>query len=282
MLPHYQITITNPTRTLLVPMNTSTATPTQMTIPFTTIFQISWTLTTSPPPTCSTPLTISSTIFCTHCHPHLYMNDYIYSSYFPNSIFAGTVLRPGYPLDPYYSICRRLAIISAASNFPSSRLAGIPFSYSNGRLPAPGDHSRLAGPSPSWVPAGPLLQHLSTLSYRPVDLPERRLRRDTIFIIFCYHIGITFRSRSLVVFFQLRSVSCAPFTPTFADGVVQRSLALYLPCFVSLCSPVWPRAISHRSSSFPHPRTNHPLSAIAIVAHDFPSWFFSRSMTPFV
>ena len=35
-------------------------------------------------------------------------------------------------------------------------------------------------PSPSWVPAGPLLQHLSTLSYRPVDLPERRLRRDTI------------------------------------------------------------------------------------------------------
>ena len=31
-------------------------------------------------------------------------------------------------------------------------------------------------PSPSWVPAGPLLQHLSTLSYRPVDLPERRLR----------------------------------------------------------------------------------------------------------
>ena len=28
--------------------------------------------------------------------------------------------------------------------------------------------------------AGPSKQHLSTLSYRPVDLPERRLRRDTI------------------------------------------------------------------------------------------------------
>ena len=101
-----------------------------------------------------------------------------------------------------------------------------PFSYSNGRLPAPGNHPRPAGPP----------------------------------VIFCYHIGITFRSRSLVVFFQLRSVSCAPFTPAFADGVVQRSLALYLPCFVSLCSPVWPRAISHRSS-FIYPRTNHPLSA---------------------
>ena len=127
---------------------------------------------------------------------------------------------------------------------------------------------------------------LSTISYRPVDLPERRLRRDTIssvqsvplepngtcrrlatapsvpttsihrtsststvlfIIFFCSHIGITFRSRSLVVFFQLRSVSCAPFTPAFADGVVQRSLALYLPCFVSLCSPVWLRAISHRT-----------------------------------
>ena len=98
---------------------------------------------------------------------------------------------------------------------------------------------------------------------------------------FCYHIGITFRSRSLVVFFQLRSVSCAPFTPTFADGVVQRSLALYLPCFVSL-SP-W-MAESHLTPIIiPYsPRTNHPLSATAIVAHDFPSWFFSRSMTPFV
>ena len=47
-------------------------------------------------------------------------------------IVLDAVLRPGYPLDPYYSIWRRLAIISAASNFPSSRLAGIPFSYSNG------------------------------------------------------------------------------------------------------------------------------------------------------
>ena len=100
-------------------------------------------------------------------------------------------------------------------------------------LPAPGNHPRPAGPP----------------------------------VIFCYHIGITFRSRSLVVFFQLRSVSCAPFTPAFADGVVQRSLALYLPCFVSLCSPVWPRAISHRSSSIFH---HEPIilcpSAIAIVA----------------
>ena len=94
-----------------------------------------------------------------------------------------------------------------------SQIESSPFNYSNGRLPAPGNHSRLAGPP----------------------------------VIFCYHIGITFRSRSLVVFFQLRSVSCAPFTPAFADGVVQRSLALYLPCFVSLCSPVWLRAISHRT-----------------------------------
>ena len=37
---HYQITITKPTRTLLVPMHTSTATPTQTTIQTTTIFQI--------------------------------------------------------------------------------------------------------------------------------------------------------------------------------------------------------------------------------------------------
>ena len=44
------------------------------------------------------------------------------------------------------------------------------------------------------------------------------------------------RERSLVVFFQLRSVSCAPFTPAFADGVVQRSLALYLPLAL-ICSP---------------------------------------------
>ena len=42
-------------------------------------------------------------------------------------------------------------------------------------------HRHRTGRSTStWVPAGPLLQHLSTLSYRPVDLPERRLRRDTI------------------------------------------------------------------------------------------------------
>ena len=147
----------------------------------------------------------------------------------------------------YFDLGTRWTLITASvdarapSNFPSSRLAGIflrvhnyeqqtdsqiessPFNYSNGRLPAPGNHSRLAGPP----------------------------------VIFCYHIGITFRSRSLVVFFQLRSVSCAPFTPTFADGVVQRSLALYLPCFVSLCSPVWPRAISHRT----HPifTTNHKI-----------------------
>ena len=169
-------------------------------------------------------------------------------------------------------------------------------------------HRRRTGRSTStWVPAGPLLQHLSTPGnhLRPVELPEQQTRRDIpararlraadrfanrIFPVqllerqttgawqsfspsrpscnfFCYHVGITFRSRSLVVFFQLRSVSCAPFTPAFADGVVQRSLALYLPCFVSLCSPVWPRAISHRSSSIFH---HEPIilcpSAIAIVA----------------
>ena len=53
------------------------------------------------------------------------MNDYIYSEYFPSSIFAGTVLRPGYPLDPYCSICRRLA--TAPSIFPSGDFAGTPF-----------------------------------------------------------------------------------------------------------------------------------------------------------
>ena len=108
----------------------------------------------------------------------------------------------------------------------------------------------------------------------PRRSPQRRfivppVLRQFFHIFFCYPIGITFRSRSLVVFFQLRSVSCAPFTPTFADGVVQRSLALYLPCFVSL-SP-W-MAESHLTPIIiPYsPRTNHPLSATAIVAHDFP------------
>ena len=63
--------------------------------------------------------------------------------------------------------------------------------------------------------------------------------------------------------------------PAGGVGVVQRSLALYLPCFVSL-SP-W-MAESHLTPIIiPYsPRTNHPLSATAIVAHDFPSWFFSR------
>ena len=124
-----------------------------------------------------------------------------------------------------------------------SQIESSPFNYSNGRLPAPGNHSRLADPPES-----------SPFSYSNGRLPApgNHPRPAGPPVIFCYHIGITFRSRSLVVFFQLRSVSCAPFTPTFADGVVQRSLALYLPCFVSLCSPVWPRAISHRSSSIFH------------------------------
>ena len=124
---------------------------------------------------------------------------------------------PGYPLDPYYSICRRLA--TAPSIFPSGDFAGTPF--------PPFNPFR-------WNRTAPVDDQLP-----PRRSPQRRfivppVLRQFFHIFFCYPIGITFRSRSLVVFFQLRSVSCAPFTPAFADGVVQRSLALYLPCFVSL------------------------------------------------
>ena len=118
-------------------------------------------------------------------------------------------------------------------------------------------------------------RHLSTISYRPVD-PHNvdssyfQYFGNFFHNFFCYHIGITFRSRSLVVFFQLRSVSCAPFTPAFADGVVQRSLALYLPCFVSLCSPVWLRAISHRTLPIFHHEPQDPFSVLPSVAHGFP------------
>ena len=88
------------------------------------------------------------------------------------------------------------------------------------------------------------------------ELRAGRRRDSGRIIFFCYHIGITFRSRYLVVFFQLRSVSCAPFTPAFADGVVQRSLALYLPCFVSL-SP-W-MAESHLTPIIIPSTTNHKI-----------------------
>ena len=58
------------------------------------------------------------------------MNDYIYSSYFPSSIFAGTVLQPGFAgpllhapsscsqIVSTSTICRRLAIIPAPSSYP--------------------------------------------------------------------------------------------------------------------------------------------------------------------
>ena len=158
MLPHYPITITNPTRTLLASMNTLTATTTPMTIQFTTIFQTSWTSTTSPPPICSTPLTISSTIFYTHYHPHLYMNDDIYSSYFPSSRLAGTVLRPGFagPLlhapssywTQYFDLGTRWTLITASvdawqSSPPrqTSRAADSPGSRSATRT---ADYRRLA------------------------------------------------------------------------------------------------------------------------------------------
>ena len=111
------------------------------------------------------------------------------------------------------------------------------------------NHIRSASTSTRTAPVDDQLPPRRSPQRRFIVLP---VLRQFFHNFFCYHIGITFRSRSLVVFFQLRSVSCAPFTPTFADGVVQRSLALYLPCFVSLCSPVWPRAISHRSSSIFH------------------------------
>ena len=111
------------------------------------------------------------------------------------------------------------------------------------------NHIRSASTSTRTAPVDDQLPPRRSPQRRFIVLP---VLRQFFHNFFCYHVGITFRSRSLVVFFQLRSVSCAPFTPTFADGVVQRSLALYLPCFVSLCSPVWPRAISHRSSSIFH------------------------------
>ena len=79
------------------------------------------------------------------------MNDYIYSEYFPSSIFAGTVLRPGYPLDPYYSICRRLAIITAPSSYPErqfprdtiSSVQSVPLAWN--RTQTDSDHIRSAG-----------------------------------------------------------------------------------------------------------------------------------------
>ena len=160
------------------------------------------------------------------------------------------------PVLPAQHLRREAGILLRVHNYAQqtdSQIESSPFSYSNGRLPAPGNHSRLADPPES-----------SPFSYSNGNLPApgNHPRPAGPPVIFCYHIGITFRSRSLVVFFQLRSVSCAPFTPTFADGVVQRSLALYLPCFVSL-SP-W-MAESHLTPIIiPYsPRTNHPLSATA-------------------
>ena len=209
---------------------------------------------TSPPPTCSTPLTISSTIFYTHYHPPLYTNDYIYSKCFPSSVFAGTVLRPGFagPLlhapSSYFqivstsTICRRLALIPAPSSYPErqfprdtiSSVQSVPLAWNRTQTPARAQlraADRFANrifpvqllerqttgawqsfspsrPSPSWVPAGPLLQHLSTLSYRPVDLPERRLRTPG------HHFLRSIRSAGLEPNGPCRRSATAPSIPT--------------------------------------------------------------------
>ena len=101
-----------------------------------------------------------------------------------------------------------------------------------------------------------------------------------------------------IIFFVITSASRSDrdlslFSFSFAPYPVLRSLRLSLTgwyrdhslftCLVLFPFPLgWLRAISHRSSSHIHHEPIILLSAIAIVAHDFPSWFFSRSMTPFV
>ena len=63
---------------------------------------------------------------------------------------------------------------------------------------------------------------------------------------FLHDIGVKFRSRSLFDSISFAPYRRAPFTPTFADGGVQRSLAHDLPYFPCMAPP-WLRATSHRS-----------------------------------
>ena len=130
-------------------------------------------------------------------------------------------------------------------------------------------------------------RHLSTISYRPVDphnVDSSYLQYfGNSFIFFLFVIPSASRSdRDLSLF----SFSFAPYP-------VLRSLRLSLTgwyrdhslftCLVLFPFPLgWPRAISHRSSSYIHENQSSFVRYRAIVAHDFPSWFFSRSMTPFV
>ena len=113
---------------------------------------------------------------------------------------------------------RRGAIISAPSNFPSSRLAGIPFSYSNGRLPAPGNHSRLAGPPVNFF----------------VITSASRSDRD-----------LSLFSFSFAPYPVLRSLRLS-LTGWYRDHSL-------FTCLVLFPFPLgWLRAISHRSSSHIH------------------------------
>ena len=54
------------------------------------------------------------------------------------------------------------------------------------------------------------------------------------------------QTRSLFISLSFAPYHRAPFTPSFADGGVQRSLALYLLAFPPLFPPVWLRATSHQ------------------------------------
>ena len=63
---------------------------------------------------------------------------------------------------------------------PIRKIGSSPFSYSNGRLPAPGNHSRLAGPPPPGYPLDPYYSICRRLATAPSSYPERQFRRDTI------------------------------------------------------------------------------------------------------
>ena len=102
-----------------------------------------------------------------------------------------------------------------------------------------------------------------------------------------------------IIFFVITSASRSDrdlslFSFSFAPYPVLRSLRLSLTgwyrdhslftCLVLFpFVPLYGREPSHTDHyPFIHHEPIILLSATAIVAHDFPSWFFSRSMTPFV
>ena len=77
---------------------------------------------------------------------------------------------------------------------------------------------------------------------------------------FLYDIGVKFRSRSLFVSISFAPYRRAPFTPTFADGGVQRSLAPALALFPLYGSSM---AQSHLTPITPEPpHTDHTTMVI--------------------